>query len=240
MKKFLLGTFFICTFFQVANAAVTISSDCSALDATAKNSEAKLDTRYQAAVQYKLCLTQELAGDSSKMFALKSNPLVEGADDQVEALYGSKKFMDQNFGVGFAISFYNKLIVDDADIINGIVVAKSKKDKEARVILEFHTLIACTKEGEKTNFGCGPFAALATTQANLLGGVGLGWLWSWKNEADTDGSGFSLGLGAIVDNSVKTLADGFTVGYAPPAGETVVRYITEPRISYLLFMSNNF
>lgn len=212
--------------------------DCDWLNAKAQDESETISSRLDAAKQYRTCIANENANGAQALFLFKSTPMAVDAEEQVQSLEGKKSFLGQNFGVGFGVSFYDDEIVDDADVVNGIVVAKSKKREEARVLLEFHTLIAC-KNG-KADFGCGPFAAIAAKNNDILGGVGLGWLWSWRNKAKTDGSGFSIGIGAIVDNDVRDLADGFKVGEALPDGETAVRYTDETKASYLLFISNTF
>jgi len=216
------------------------ADDCQNYYIVAQDTNIKLDIRYDAAKKLKACLINTLANKSESAVAIQLSPEIKLAEDITADLQGKTEFMGQNFGVGFAVSFTNGTIVDDAAVVNGVVVAKSKRNKEARVLLEFHSLVACTNNGTNTDFGCGPFAALATTQADVIGGVGVGWLWSWRNKAKTDGSGFSIGVGAMLDNNVRRLADGFSVGTPPPTGETDVRYINESRNSYLLFLTNTF
>ena len=214
------------------------AGSCDWLNVKAQNESLSISERLESAKQYRTCIATENADDAQELFLFKSTPTAVDAQEQVESLEGKKSFLGQNFGIGFGVSFYDDEIVDDADIVNGVVVAKSKKREEARVLLEFHTLTAC-KNG-KADFGCGPFAAIAAKENDVLGGIGLGWLWSWRNKSKNDGSGFSIGLGAIVDNDVRDLASGFKVGEAPPDGETSVRYTDETKVSYLLFISNTF
>lgn len=216
------------------------ASSCDSFNMAAQDESQTIDKRLEAAKRYKACLINESVRSPQEMLMVKSAPPVEQANSQIQDLSGKQKFLGQNFGIGFGVSFYNGEIVDDADVVNGIVVAKSRKREEARVLLEFHSLIACNKGGTTADFGCGPFAAIAAKDNDVLGGVGLGWLWSWRNKSANDGSGFSIGVGAIVDNNVKDLASGFKVGSAPPNGETAVRYTEKTNVSYLLFISNNF
>ena len=196
--------------------------------------------RYSAAKAYKTCLINAKASAGAGFLSSDLDPQIKAADDVEQSLKGKNQFMGQNFGIGFAVSFTDTTIVNDASVVNGKVVANSTIDKEARVLLEFHTHIACNDSGKNGDFGCGPFAAIATTQQDVIGGVGLGWLWSWRNKSSNDGSGFSLGIGAILDNDVKDLATGFSVGNNLPTGETEIRYSSESRVSYLLFITNTF
>jgi len=219
---------------------------CGDFNGLAMDESKTIDARYEAAKNYKSCLANSMVpgAEPPGAAAAPAAPLpafaMQEAENQEEELKGKKAFLGKNFGVGFGVSFYDNEIVDDADIVSGVVVAKSKKKEEARVLLEFHTLLACNDKGRSADFGCGPFVALAAKDDDVLGGVGLGWLWSWRDKTSKDGSGFSVGIGAIVDNDVKDLAKGFKVGSAPPVGETSIRYTDETKTSYLLFVSNNF
>lgn len=154
-------------------------------------------------------------------------------------LKSQAKFMDNDFGLGFAVSFPDDDIVVDAEVVNGIVVVKEKRESEARVLLEFHSYI---DKWSTTELATGPFAALATTESDLLGGVGIGWLWSTKSSIinQDNPSSFSFGFGYILDNKVKTLANGFKEGEALPDGESSVRFIEKSRGSWMIFVSNNF
>ena len=213
---------------------------CDYLNEAAQDDRKTINERLEAARKYKSCLIREGVRSPQETSVVKSMSAVEQANSQIDGLEGKQKFLGQNFGIGFGVSFYNGKIVDDADVVNGVVVAKSEKREEARVLLEFHSLISCNDHGRKADFGCGPFAAIAAKDNDVLGGVGLGWLFSWRDKSANDGSGFSVGIGAIVDNKVKDLASGFKVGSAPPNGETAVRYTEKTNVSYLLFISNSF
>ena len=66
------------------------------------------------------------------------------------------------------------------------------------------------------------------------------WTWGWKSKHPEKGSGFSVSIGAILDDDVKTLGEGFRANEPPPAGETAVRYETKARVSYLIFFTRTF
>lgn len=221
-------------------ASIAVAEECVPWNIAAQDDNLTIDDRLEAARKYRTCILLSDDRQSAEIYGLKSNPTTLEAQEQVEQLESQQSFLGQNFGVGFGVSFYDDEIVNDAEIVNGIVVAKSKRREEARVLLEFHTLIACSNGRKSGDFGCGPFAAIAAKDDEILGGVGLGWLWSWRNKNSDNGTGFSVGIGAIVDNDVRDLADGFRVGSAPPAGETSIRYTDETKVSYLLFVSNSF
>lgn len=148
-------------------------------------------------------------------------------------------FMGLNWGMGFGYSFGSDEMIDDAEVIGGIVRVKSRKKEQPRVIFEFHKYFWCNNNYTNGTRGCGPFVAVAASQDKLLSGVSMGFMYGFKTKA-TDTDGFSIGLGAILDGKVKDLADGFKENAAPPAGETQVRYEEKSRWSYLLFVTRTF
>jgi len=163
----------------------------------------------------------------------------ENAKEKGDSDQSKSDFLGLNFGYGFALVHYNDELVDKATVVNGIIVAESTKENEAKIVLEFHSIKYKSKD---ENSGHGPFAALLVGDGDILNGLGFGWLYATKNtQKNSDsGSGFSFGLGVVIENDVKQLADGFKVGGALPTGETDVRYIEKDEISSFLFMSSNF
>lgn len=150
---------------------------------------------------------------------------------------GQQNFLGQNFGYGFGVALYKDTLIDDAEVIGGIVRVKSKKKQEAKVLLEFHTFI---NESDDKSRGNGIFAALVANENDILGGIGVGWLWGFRDKSKNDGSGLSVGVGVLLENNVKRLADGFKENQALPVGETDVRFIKKNETSALLFISSNF
>jgi hypothetical protein len=55
-----------------------------------------------------------------------------------------------------------------------------------------------------------------------------------------DNTSWNLGIGLRVDPKAQVLGDGFAANVAPPAGETVIRYRTEPRAGVMLLSSFSF
>jgi hypothetical protein len=105
--------------------------------------------------------------------------------------------------------------------------------------MEFHKYFWCNDNRKIGTKGCGPFVAVAATSDDLLSGVGMGLMYGRKTSAQ-DSDGFSVGLGVLLDDSVKDLADGFSRNEAAPEGETAVRFETKARWSTLLFVTRTF
>jgi hypothetical protein len=107
-----------------------------------------------------------------------------------------------------------------------------------------------------TFVGIGPFVAIevgggtsATPSANSpITGYALGVLFglhhpktdSSGNAVTNDNSSWNFGIGFRVDPKAQVLGDGFAANAAPPAGETAIRYKSEPRPGVMLLSSFSF
>ena len=159
---------------------------------------------------------------------------------QAEAAQAGANFMGLSWGLGFGYSIGGDDIIESAEIVNGVVRATDDRTDQARVLLEFHRFFWCNNKNRSVESGCGPFVALAASSDDILKGVGVGFMWGWKSKDPSASEGFSVGIGAILDNDVKSLADGFSENAPPPPGETVVRFKKEARWSGLLFVTRTF
>jgi hypothetical protein len=149
------------------------------------------------------------------------------------------EFLGLKWGIGLGLSRAWASTVDEAEVSGGIVRATSERSELPRVVLEYHKYLWCNKGGRVGTRGCGPFVAAAATDKKFLSGVGLGLMYGVKARAE-ESEGFSVGLGAILDGSVKSLGEGVVVNAAPPSGESAVRYETRGRWATLLFVSRSF
>lgn len=201
---------------ESANAAVQcVSAGRAAMMAADVDPEARLRARD---------LLQPLADEAVQ--------LKKQADSETE-------FMGLTWGLGFGFSFSSAELVDDAEIVNGIVRMKSQKKQQPRVVMEFHKYLWCNKGNTDGTRGCGPFVAVAASEDKVLSGVGVGFMYGLKSKP-TDSDGFSVGIGAILDGKVKDLAEGFKINQPPPAGETTVRFEEKSRWSALMFVTKTF
>jgi len=106
-----------------------------------------------------------------------------------------------------------------------------------------------------TELAHGPFVAIeigggtaATPAANgPITGYALGWMVGLHHpQFDPNGkllpnnTSWNLGLGLRIDPKAQVLGDGFVANQPPPAGETVVRYKTEPRLGIMVMSSFSF
>jgi hypothetical protein len=106
-----------------------------------------------------------------------------------------------------------------------------------------------------TELAHGPFVAIeigggssATPAANgPITGYALGWMvglhhpkFDSTGKEVPDNTSWNLGLGLRIDPKAQVLGDGFVANQPPPAGETTVRYKTEPRLGIMLMSSFSF
>jgi hypothetical protein len=162
---------------------------------------------------------------------------VQGGEDQTKGAKNNSSFMGLNWGLGVGVSLGFDETVSQASIINDQIVATETRRNEPRVVLEFHKYIQSKRRNELI-LGHGPFVAVAATSQNVLSGVGFGWTFGFQTSPRST-EGFTIGIGAILDADVKDLAAGFTLGEAPPAGETAVTFEEKARWSALIFVTRN-
>ncbi len=205
--------------------------------------------KYQYCVATNLAATRMLyasnpdpniAAISTLAFQSLEQTLLVDAADKSAAAQATANFMDLSWGLGFGYSFGRDDFLEEAQVVDGVIrVTKDKTDK-ARVLFETHRFLWCNKKETLKDRGCGPFGAVAATDSKLLSGVGVGFMYGRKSRDPKETEGFSVGIGFILDNDVKTLADGFEEGAALPAGESGIRYEEKSRWSTLLFITRTF
>jgi hypothetical protein len=146
------------------------------------------------------------------------------------------------FGVGVGVSYSQDDVVSDADVGAGnIVVSKKNERTQPRVILESHYYGWCHSDNcHLGKFGVGPFIAIVAKDDKLISAFGTGVMLGWKDPKAGEADGWSMGIGAVLDANVKSLASGFEDGKALPVGETSVRFEEKSRWSALLFFTRTF
>ena|ERR1044071_2237830 len=187
---------------------------------------------------------QQQAEDIAKMdtaTAQANLALAQGAEAQERQDALADFMKGAGLGLGVAVGS-RKNTVDDAAIINNkITVTKQQRD-HLRVGFELHQLFThniLTKTGKaaakqelidcaKDPIDCpmiavGPFASIQSSAENTLDSFAVGAMVGVRSDPRQRTS-FNIGVGIVWDAHVKTLADGFVEGQAPPTGETTVRF----------------
>lgn len=202
---------------QLESLAVTQRDIATRLDATAfALREAALNARAQAD-------TNE--GGAARM--------------QAEA---ETNFMGMTFGVGMGFSQAGNRVEEAEIAADGTVRVLKRQKQTPRVILEAHYYGFCRdmKLCKERNVGIGPFFGIATSSDSTIDAFALGIMFGVKDTSKDSPGGFSVGIGAVLDREVKTLARGFVEGAKPPTGETVVVFEKRSKWSPLLMFTRTF
>lgn len=155
-----------------------------------------------------------------------------------------KNFLGWSWGVGFGFGWADDDRVDQAQIVNNVVRVTKESSEQARLFLEYHWFPESWQKtlGKKENDSIvraqGPFVAVSSRDDKVLSGVGIGWMIGFREKSKSEG--FGIAIGAILDNDVTDLADGFEDGQPPPNGETTIRTESKSRVSYVLFFTRSF
>ena len=150
------------------------------------------------------------------------------------------QFAGMGFGVGLSLTIdigehnrINEAVLDE----NGVVRVTSENNDVPRIMLESHYFF--TPKGD--DFGIGPFVALQPGTDEIIEAIGMGIMMGFKRRSSEDEtSSWNIGLGAVVDPSVKILGDGIKENQALPSGETQVRFKETSQWGMLLVASFTF
>lgn len=178
-------------------------------------------------------------------------PLTEAQQVEVETRVDERleeeakdKFAGLDFGVGISVSFDlgGEQRISDAEVVGGVVRVTKSNDVRARVMLESHYFFL--PDGEFLNvasgmWGIGPFIALQPGSDDIIEAAAMGVMMGFRRGAGKSES-FNIGLGLIVDPSVRTLGDGIVAGQPLPNGETAVRYKETDQLGAVILASFSF
>jgi hypothetical protein len=171
------------------------------------------------------------------------------------------------WGIGIATDFdVTGRRVGSADIVNNIVrIRDTSNNVGISFVLEAHYFLRDYRLGFNRsgvcnpldNFNCtelghGPFVAIevgdgssATPAANgPITAFAMGWMLGMRHPSNLVGgsptASWNFGLGIRVTPKSQVLGDGIFANQPLPAGETVIRYKTEPRYGIMLLSSFSF
>ena len=210
--------------------------------------ETRATDRHKAALIARQCLEQDqarqMAADPGKSVLIYQihEAYIESANARVAKENGSVVFQGISFGVGVGVSFSDDDIISSAEIdASNLIVATKDETTQPRVILESHYYGWCkTAKCNAGKFGIGPYFGIVAKDDNLISAFSTGVMFGWKDSRDPSSAGFSLGIGAILDADVQSLADGYEEGQPLPPGETSIRFKTESKWGAILFFTRTF
>ena len=203
-------------------------------------------------------LMQEAFADGTEKTAAKT----------AQAVNGSTAWAGLNWGLGIAADFdIGGTRVANASIVNGLVrLNDTSSNVGVSFVLEAHyflkdTLIkgGCSSPrlpdyiSTCTEIAWGPFVAIEVGDGSNSSPANNGPVTAYAlglmvgmhhpkadstNKPDT--TSWNLGIGMRIDPKSQVLGDGFVANMPPPAGETAIRYKTEPKAGVMLLSSFSF
>lgn len=150
------------------------------------------------------------------------------------------------FGLGLTLTrdFPGRNRVAEAEVVNGTVRITKERDDIPRLMLETHYFFV----HEATSFfnlvkprmwGWGPFVGIQSGSEEIIESFAFGFMIGLKRSENSSKS-FNIGLGVIVDPSVKVLGDGIKKDEPLPPGETQVRFKETGQWGFLFITSYSF
>lgn len=114
----------------------------------------------------------------------------------------------------------------------------------ARIMLESHYFWRPKKgDGSFANWGWGPFVAIQPGTDEIIDSMGSGLMIGFRHPSEPDRS-FNLGVGMVVDSSVKILGSGFVAGDPAPidaeGNPLAIRYEETSQLGAVLLFSFSF
>ena len=150
------------------------------------------------------------------------------------------------FGIGLTLTlnYSGRNRVKEAEVVNGKVRVTEDKDTIPRLMLETHYFFVPKKTSflgilDPGMWGWGPFVAMQSGTDEIVEAIGGGFMVGFRRKKGSPQS-FNLGLGAVVDPSVRVLGDGLSKNDPLPEGETQVRYKHTNQWGVLLITSYSF
>ncbi|NKI15939.1 hypothetical protein HCU74_00775 [Spongiibacter sp. KMU-166] len=165
------------------------------------------------------------------------------AADQAREKAAMQSFAGLKFGIGLSLTKdngNNDRVVSATLDENNIVRIEEEQNSVARIVLESHFFFPGTTASGLI-WGHGPFVALQPGTDELIDALGMGYMVGWRrNNSTDDNSSFNLGVGVIVDPSVRILGDGIEPNQPLPANETAIRYKQTSQNGWLVMFSFGF
>ena len=161
--------------------------------------------------------------------------------------YAEKDFAGINFGVGVSltIDIGDHDRVESAELVNGIVRINKENNDIPRIMLETHYMFLPQVDFlgidsiEPGKWGWGPFVGIQNGSNEIIEAIGAGIMLGFIRNEETKDS-FNIGVGMVVDPSVKILGDGIKENQYLPEGETEIRYKETSQWGILILSSYSF
>ncbi|MCI5167097.1 MAG: hypothetical protein D3903_13635 [Candidatus Electrothrix sp. GM3_4] len=149
-----------------------------------------------------------------------------------------------NFGIalGLTMDVGSNESVESAEVVNGIVRVTKEENDVPRIMLETHYFFTPDYElwdHDQGEWGVGPFVGIQNGSNEIIEYIGAGVMIGFRRTNQSTDS-FNIGLGVVLDPSVKILGDGIEENQLLPTGETAVRYKETSQLGLLAMISYGF
>ena len=180
-------------------------------------------------------------------YAQSSEEENKAADRKAKIEAATRQFAGLNFGVGLTLTLDtgNNDRVENAELVNGIVRVTEERNDIPRIMLETHYFFMPNRNFlwmmsvPWKEWGVGPFVGIQNGSNEIIEAIAAGVMLGFRRNAETTDS-FNLGIGMVVDPSVKILGDGMKENRTLPVGETQIRYKKTSQWGVLLLCSYAF
>lgn len=215
------------------------------------------------------CVVAALGGFPLVTPATAQTQTAKVTTEKIVSVTPVKEFGGLGWGIGIAANFDirgSRNQLSSAEVVNGIVrVTDTSGNASVSFVLEAHYFLkdyflpfvdkdACKKNYPGSPINCtefahGPFVAIevgggaksAVGANDPISGYALGWMFGMRHpNSPTPNSSWNIGAGLRISPKGAVLGDGFVANQPPPAGETSIRYKTEPRLGVMLLSTFSF
>ena len=168
---------------------------------------------------------------------------IQGLNAEAKAK-AKEDFGGINFGVALSLTIDtgNHGRVENAEVVNGLVRVTEEHNDIPRIMLETHYFFFPNKcfFGHKNGmWGIGPFVGIQNGSTEIIESIGAGLMIGFRRSEKVSDS-FNIGIGFVVDPSVKILGDGIEENQPLPTGETQIRYKKTSQWGALIMISYAF
>ena len=189
-------------------------------------------------------LQEAMKNQQTEAVVLLNKQLKKAQEEYEEYLLKQEAIEDfggLGFSVGAGITFFpaEDELIEEAEIINGIVRIKREGKAVSRMMLESHYFFILDNESNG-KWGIGPFVGILTNEDQLLDAFGLGVMVGLRRLGESSSRSLNFGAGWVWDRNCKVLGDGIYANMLLPEGETEIRYKYKTLGGFIVIVSFSF
>ncbi|RWX47009.1 hypothetical protein H206_03112 [Candidatus Electrothrix aarhusensis] len=210
-----------------------------------KNYTTKTLTLLCAALFFLTAVPQAFANDGTNSEGATGTEVGnELTGNKKETVVNTELLGGFNFGIalGLTMDIGSNERVESAEVVNGIVRVTKEENDVPRIMLETHYFFTPDYEllnHDQGEWGIGPFVGIQNGSNEIIEYIGAGVMLGFRRTSESTDS-FNIGIGVVLDPSVKILGDGIEENQPLPTGETAVRYKETSQLGLLAMISYGF